>query len=981
MELSELSLSTITNMHWIEWLAIMLMPSFVFLLILLWRQRNTSQRIEFEALKNKDNQLILTLADNSTDVIYVKDLDGRYLLVNRETARVLAKPSEQILGQDDSAIFSAAEAAIVRTNDLRVIAENKIITHEETVTTVDGERTYLATKGPMRDSDGLVTGIFGISRDITERKQAENTLRQSEERLQLVIRGSGDAPWDWNLESGELYYSPRWWAMLGYIANELPTGASLWEHIVHPDDQLRVNQTFDNVIKSSSETYDIEFRLQHKNGHYVPVFSRGFILRDATGKPVRVSGTNTDLTERKQAEEKLQLSASVFSHSREGIMITDANSLIIEVNEAFSRITGFSREEALGKNPRILNSGRQSSEFFELMWKELLEHGHWNGELWNRHKNGQIYAEILNISAVQDSQGITQQYVALFSDITSLKEHESQLKHIAHFDTLTGLPNRVLLADHLRQGMKQAQRREQKLAVVFLDLDAFKIINDTHGHAAGDHLLKTVANRMKMALRESDTLARIGGDEFVAVLLDLDNTDASEPMLSRLIEAAAQPVHFDGLVLEVTASLGVTFYPQAEDVDADKLLRQSDQAMYLAKQEGGNCYKIFDAEQDRNVRGYNENLERIRQALNNSEFVLHYQPKVNMRNGIVIGVEALIRWQHPEKGLLPPLVFLPLIEDHLLAIEVGEWVIGTALTQIGLWQAAGLTIPVSINLGALQLQQDNFVQRLSELIGAHPNVNAADLQLEILETSALQDVAKVSQIIKACQLQEIDFALDDFGTGYSSLTYLKQLPVTLLKIDQSFVRDMLDDPDDLAILEGLISLAAAFRREVIAEGVETIEHGTVLLQLGCELAQGYGIAPPMSAQDIPNWVATWKPAEVWIKQVTVSRNDLSLVYAAVDHRAWLSAISHYIKGELRSHPPLNQHDCRFSKWLDAELLSLSDTNPAYRAIEKVHLNVHALAEELLALKHNDNEVEAIQRLDELHSLQDDFLQKLKYLRQ
>ncbi|MEI8362773.1 MAG: PAS domain S-box protein [Betaproteobacteria bacterium] len=580
----------------VELAALIAIASVILALILLWRQQQKTQRMILRAVEGKDHQLIITLADNSTDAIYVKDIEGRYLLANREAVRLLAKTAEHILGRNDTALFSLKEAALVRANDLRVISENQISTHEETLTTIDGERTYLATKGPMRDGNGLVIGIFGISRDITERKLAENTLRQSEERLQLVLRGSGDAPWDWNLESGDLYYSPRWWAMLGYATNELPMGASLWEHIVHPEDQMRVNQAFDHVINSASDTYDIEFSLQHKNGHYVPVHSRGFILRNTGGKPVRVSGTNTDLTERKQSEEKLQLSASVFSHAREGIMITDSSNMIIEVNEAFTRITGYSREEALGQSPNILDSGRQCSEFYVDMKNNLIENGHWYGEIWNRRKNGEIYAEILTISAVQDASGVTQQYVSLFSDITMLKEHESQLKHIAHFDALTGLPNRVLLADRLRQAMTQAQRREQRLAVVFLDLDAFKIINDTHGHATGDHLLKTVADRMKMALRDSDTIARIGGDEFVAVLLDLDNTNACEPMLSRLIAAAAQPVHYDGHVLQVTASLGVTFYPQTEDVDANKLLRQADQAMYLAKLEGKNCYQIFNAE-------------------------------------------------------------------------------------------------------------------------------------------------------------------------------------------------------------------------------------------------------------------------------------------------------------------------------------------------------------------------------------------------
>jgi EAL domain-containing protein (putative c-di-GMP-specific phosphodiesterase class I) len=335
-------------------------------------------------------------------------------------------------------------------------------------------------------------------------------------------------------------------------------------------------------------------------------------------------------------------------------------------------------------------------------------------------------------------------------------------------------------------------------------------------------------------------------------------------MLERLLAAAAQPVHVGELVLQVSASLGVTFYPQAEDVDADQLLRQSDQAMYQAKLAGKNRHHFFDAEQDRSVRGHHESVEHIRQALAQREFVLYFQPQVNMRTGQVVGAEALIRWQHPQKGLLLPAMFLPAIEDHPLAVELGEWVIDTALSELERWMERGLSIPVSVNVGARQLQQGDFVARLCHILARHPRCQSAMLSLEVLETSALEDLARVSQVIEHCRDIGVMFSLDDFGTGYSSLTYLKRLQVSLLKIDQSFVRNMLDDADDLAILQGVIGLAAAFHREVIAEGVETVAHGTRLLQLGCDLAQGYGIARPMPAADMPGWTQTWRPDAAWV---------------------------------------------------------------------------------------------------------------------
>jgi diguanylate cyclase (GGDEF)-like protein/PAS domain S-box-containing protein len=573
-------------------------------------------------------------------------------------------------------------------------------------------------------------------------------------------------------------------------------------------------------------------------------------------------GVGRDITERKQAEIKLQLAASVFTHAREGIMITDAAGTIIEVNDTFTYISGYSREEAVGRNPQMLQSGRHGEEFYVRMWQSLLEKYHWYGEIWNRRKNGEVYAEMLTISAVRDSSGKTVNYVGLFTDITPMKEHQQQLEHIAHYDALTNLPNRVLLADRLQQAMNQSQRRNQSLAVVYLDLDGFKAVNDSHGHEVGDELLIAVAQQMKDALREGDTLARIGGDEFVAVLVDLEQPNGCELVLSRLLCAAAEPVMVNDLALQVSASIGVTLYPW-DGADAEQLIRHADQAMYIAKQAGKNRYHLFDVDHDIALQTQRESLEHIQRALEQREFVLYYHPKVNMKTGEVIGAEALVRWQHPERGLLPPAEFLPIVENHPLGIALGEWVIDAALAQMSEWHSEGLDMPVSVNVGARQLLQQNFVSRLSELLGKHPDIQPCRLELEVLETSTLEDISSVSVNMQECRDIGVRFALDDFGTGYSSLTYLRRLPVDTLKIDQSFVRDMLEDPDDMAIVNGVIGLALAFRRQVIAEGVETSAHGMRLLSLGCELAQGYGIARPMPATEMPAWVVSWQANKAW----------------------------------------------------------------------------------------------------------------------
>jgi len=562
------------------------------------------------------------------------------------------------------------------------------------------------------------------------------------------------------------------------------------------------------------------------------------------------------------AEKQLRLHATAFNSAHDGITLTDASGTILDVNPAFSRITGYERSEAIGRNPSLLKSGRHDSEFYSTMWRTIHEVGSWRGEIWNRNKNGEVYPELLSISTVRDEAGHIANYVAVFADIGRIKDQERQLTQMAYFDALTGLPNRSLLSDRLDQAVAQSRRSQKTMAICYLDLDGFKRVNDTWGHEAGDKVLIEIATRMKEVVRGGDTIARLGGDEFVVLMLGLADSEECDYAVRRLLQQVAQPLSQLPEPVALSASIGLTLFP-TDAADPDTLMRHADQAMYQAKLAGKNRYHIFDAAQDSNIRAHHESLERIRTGLESQEFVLHFQPKVNMRSAQVIGAEALIRWQHPDRGLLPPSAFLSVIEDHPLAVEVGEWVIDTTLRHIGQWQAEGLALRVSVNIGARQLQQAEFVTRLQSILARHPEVSPALLELEILETSALADMAQVSQVIEDCAQIGVRFALDDFGTGYSSLTYLKRLRVATVKIDQSFVRDMLDDPDDLAILEGVIGLAAAFHHEVIAEGVETVAHGTALLQLGCELAQGFGIARPMPSAQLPAWVATWRPDAVW----------------------------------------------------------------------------------------------------------------------
>ncbi len=422
-----------------------------------------------------------------------------------------------------------------------------------------------------------------------------------------------------------------------------------------------------------------------------------YLTKGGDGASLRRSVRYAMLRHTRDADARL--AATVFSHAHEGIMITEADGIIIDVNETFTSITGYPREAVIGHKPNLLKSGLHSEEFYAGLWGKLIETGQWQGEITNRHNNGALYTELLTISAVPDGHGKVRHYVGLFSDISKQKAQEKHLEFIAHYDALTRLPNRILLSDRMHQAMSQSRRRELCMAIAYIDLDGFKQINDQHGHQAGDQLLMTVAARMTQVLREVDTLARIGGDEFVALLIDLKDSASIPLTLNRLLQAAAQPVRIGDRTLQVSASVGMTLYPQTNDIDADQLLRQADQAMYQAKLAGKNRFATFDVDQDLTARAHHETLERIRLGLAEREFVLHYQPKVNMRNGEFVGVEALLRWQHPQRGLLLPAAFLEVVEEHSLAITLGEWVIDTALRQIEDWQGQGLAISISVNIG------------------------------------------------------------------------------------------------------------------------------------------------------------------------------------------------------------------------------------------------------------------------------------------
>ena len=694
--------------------------------------------------------------------------------------------------------------------------------------------------------------LFFFCLYIYQKKQAHRKLKASEKRYHSVVDSLNDVIFQTDRQGLWTFLNPAWSTVTGFSIEEVLN--TPFYNYIHPDDRALSEELFKALIHGENNSRH-EIRFLHKNDDYRWIDFYSSATLDVNNNIIGLSGTLSDISERKKSEEQLRLSSRVFHETHEGITITDAEGIIVNVNPAFCDITGYNLEEVIGKSHSLLKSGKQPPEFYVEMWKVLNAKKVWQGEVWNRNKSGEIYAELLTISSILDGEGNIQNFVGMFTDITRNKLQQEKLVQMAHFDVLTKLPNRILLSDRYTQSVAQSKRNKNLLAVCFLDLDNFKPVNDTYGHNVGDQLLIEVANRITASIRDEDTVSRQGGDEFVLLLADIQSVTHCEQVLQRIISPLTQAYLINGHSINISASIGVSFYP-SDNADLDTLMRHADQAMYQAKLEGRNRYCFFSIKQNQLSIEKHTHLQEIQQAFSKNEFCLYYQPKVNMATGKVYGAEALIRWLHPDKGVIAPLKFLPIIEGTKLEILIGNWVINEALKQLNFWQEQGIKLEISVNISSFHLQGSTFITDINDSLALYPNVDPKSLQLEILESSSLGDLDTVSNIINSCINKfGVTIALDDFGTGYSSLTHLRSLHADTIKIDQSFVRDMLDDPNDYAIIDGVIRLADSFSRDIIAEGVETRQHGLMLLIMGCKKAQGYGIAKPMPADEIPDWLS------------------------------------------------------------------------------------------------------------------------------
>ena len=564
-----------------------------------------------------------------------------------------------------------------------------------------------------------------------------------------------------------------------------------------------------------------------------------------------------DITLMKHNEEALKIAANVFNYAKEGIVITDEKGVIIDVNQEFTHITQYSKDEVMGQKMSLLQSGKYKKSFYEKMWSSLASQGYWYGQIWNKKKNGEIYPQLEAISVVRDEVNDVTNYVSVFYDMTKEEANKRKLQYMANYDSLTGLPNRELFTDRLEQAMLNTKRTKDYIALIFIDLNDFKVMNDTFGHHFGDLVLKKFTDLMNECIRETDTFARYGGDEFILLLTDIKYENHYQVLFDRINEQLKNPVSIQSHTVHLSASMGITFYPQKKELSAEQLIRQADQAMYTNKITGSADLTIFDVENELYQKEENQLINELRAALQSDEFELYYQPKVNMRTHKIIGVEGLLRWHHPVHGLLLPDNFLPKIKHSEFFIELSMFTIRQALEQLEIWHKQGIELTISVNINPFEFEQTNFITHIQQLISPYSKKIIQCLEFEILESSTISNMQQATRFVEQFKNLGIKFSLDDFGTGYSSINHLVSLPFDYMKIDIDFIRNILDNPRDIKIIKAILAIAQAVHIDVIAEGVETVAHQVLLLELGCIFGQGYVFSPALSIRDFNAWYQTW----------------------------------------------------------------------------------------------------------------------------
>ena len=725
---------------------------------------------------------------------------------------------------------------------------------------------------------GTTRRFAGVVRDITERKafqqeiltlnesleerirERTDELRHAQERLldalsltEEILWASGVGLLVYRQDGQCVMVNPAAAAILGVSLETLRTeNFRNFASFQHAELRRVARQ-----VRDSGLAQEIEIYLSVAPGR--SLWLKCHLARLARQDGLHLLAVIQDVTDEHRIGEELRLAASVFHNSGEGVMITDGNGTILSVNPAFTRITGYGEAEVLGATPRLLKSDRHQDAFYAAMWSELTATGVWQGEIWNRRKNGEAFLEWLSINSIDDGSHPVNRYVAVFHDITELHLKDEHIRHLAFHDPLTNLPNRALVQDRLQHAIERARRENARLAVLFIDLDRFKLVNDSLGHDIGDRLLMEVSRRLTDCLRKSDTIARLGGDEFLVLLTDFENLGEIAEVADKVIRRVGEPMTLNGHEVRIGASIGIALYPDDGD-DLTALMKGADTAMYRAKEACRNSYRFHDASMD-TAANQRITLETgLHNALERREFQLFYQPKVELGDGRLIGAEALIRWNHRDRGMVPPNVFIPLAEETGLIVQIGDWVLEEACRQMAEWRdQQGLEVKVAVNVCTRQLLGPGIAGRIADLLVRY-RLEASQLEIEVTESSVMSAPESAVSQLETIRAMGITIAVDDFGTGYSSLAYLKNLPVNTIKIDRSFVQQVDSDSNNSAIVLAIIGLSNALKLNNVAEGVETAAEEQLLRSAGCHSAQGYRYARPLPAEQFAAWVAARRAA-------------------------------------------------------------------------------------------------------------------------
>ncbi|MDO8989780.1 MAG: EAL domain-containing protein [Sideroxyarcus sp.] len=791
-----------------------------------------------------------TLAENLPDRIVRYDLEGRTVYVNpllektlgADAARMIGKRVRELFPDGSYEVYAQAVDAALASGENREIEfvvpgmHNAPIIHQIRMVAV-------------RDEHGEVSGVLAIGRDITERKRTEAALAASEQQFRSLAENFPDNVIRYDLQCRASYYNPRMVLTLG-IAPEAILGLTPVELGAGG---LASDTEYERHVRlalESGETSDMELTFQQPGGEVVTHLIRFSAERDTQGNVSGALAIGRDITELKKVEINLRIAAAAFE-SQEGMVVTDAEGVILRINSAFTRITGYAADEVVGKKPNILKSGRQDQKFYAAMWESINTSGFWEGEIWNKRKNENIYPEHLTISAVKNLSGVVSNYVGTLTDITMSKKSAEEIQHLAFYDALTGLPNRRLLQDRMNQALSSSLRTDRLGSILFIDLDNFKSINDTLGHDIGDLLLQQASQRIHSCLREGDTVSRQGGDEFIVMLNDLSGheleaANQTELVGEKILASLRLPYRLSGRNYHVTSSIGAALFG-SQNRSIEEIMRQADIAMYQAKKDGRNTLRFFDPAMQVSICTRAELERDLRIAIEKHQFELYYQLHTDSSRA-PLGAEALIRWNHPERGLVSPAEFIPFAEEAGLILPIDSWVLETACHQLKEWERDELTrdLILSVNISAKQFHQNDFVERVKNALNHH-GIKASRLRFELTETILVDNIQEAIVKMSAIREMGIAFSLDDFGTGYSSLQYLQRLPLIQLKIDQSFVKDIFSNENNQRIVETIISMALGLKLEVIAEGVETEEQLEFLATHGCQQYQGYLFGKPMPA--------------------------------------------------------------------------------------------------------------------------------------